>query len=236
MKISRSTSENSVFVVTPERLEEFCEEVSSFLPKIKITVDCADKLIRKFESFEEFAEFKNPKRSAIRELVVSARDEDFRSNFSLTLNSERGRNCRVWIDAEESTALKLNDSCVDFIDAMRPWYTWIVRADWYLVVFGGWLLLGVVGIAFLLINNGSQSIHSTSTALTAKVVVTGLGWGMLPMLVGTALNALRNRAFPSGTFAIGDGAKRHASSEVSRTVLIVSFAISIITGLAFSWF
>lgn len=234
MKISRSTIENSVFVVTPGHLEEFCKEVSSFLPKIKITADCADKLTRKFESFEEFSEFKNPKRSAIRELIITAHDEDLRSNFSLTLNSERRRNCRVWIDAEESTALKLNDLCIDFIDAMRPWYAWIVRADWYLVVFGGWLLYGAVSIGFFLIKNGNQPIHPTSTAQTAEAVITGLGWGMLPMLVGTVLNVLRNRAFPSGTFAVGDGAKRHGNNEVSRTALIVAFAISIITGLAFS--
>lgn len=236
MKISRSTSETSVFVVQLDGLERFCGEVSSLLPKLEITVDCADKLVRKFESFAEFSAFKNPKRSAIRELIVSAHDETYRSRFSLTLNSERARNCRLSIDAEESTALKLNDTCIDFIDAMRPWYSWIVRADWYLVVFGGWFLVLTGNVTIFLIKHGNQPIHLTSAGLTVGALATGFGWGMIPVLTGTVLNILRDRTFPRGAFAVGDGVGRYASSEVTRTVLIAASVISIITGLLVSWF
>lgn len=239
MKISRSTYETAVFVVQLDGLERFCGEVSSLLPKLQLTAECADKLVRTFECFEDFRAFKNPKRSAIQELTLRAHDEAYQGSFRLTLNSARTRNCLLLIDAEESTALKLNDACIDFVDAMRPWYSWIAKADWYLIVFGGWILVLTGSVIIFLFKYGNQPIHFASTGLTVRAfasqLVGGFSWGMLPALVGVALNMLRDRAFPRGAFALGDGAGRHASSEVIRTVLIAASVISIAAGLVVSW-
>jgi hypothetical protein len=207
-KISRATSEATVFVVELDGLERFCGEVSSLLPKLKLTAECADKLVRTFESFEDFRASKNPKRSAIQELTLHAHDEAYQGSFRLTLNSASTKNCLLLIDAEESTALKLNDACIDFVDAMRPWYSWVAKADWQFIVFGGWILVMIGSAAIFLFKYGNQPIHFPSTGLPARTLVSplmiGSFLGLLPIFVGIALNMLRDRAFPRG---VGGGVR-----------------------------
>ncbi len=235
MKISRLTSETSVFVAHADVLKRFCDDIQALLPKLKLTAACGDKLVRSFESFEEFKHFNNPKRSAIQELNITACDDSRENSLSLTLNTEKTRNCRLSIDADEVIAIKLNNLCVDFVESERPWYSWFARVDWYLIVFGGWLVAQLWGLAIFLVRHGNQQLQFSSTGLTAGVLVSGIGVAFLPVLVGVALNLLRNRIFPTGVFALGDGVGRHASDEVIRTVVVAAFAVSVAASLVVTW-
>ncbi|MES1978387.1 MAG: hypothetical protein V4451_10160 [Pseudomonadota bacterium] len=185
---------------------------------------------------DELEAFGNPRRSAIEELTLSARDESYKNRFSLTLNAEQRRNVRLSIDAEELVALRLNELCGDVLDAARPWYSWIARMDWYLLVIGGWMAAQLGSLAIFLIKHGGTPLAFSSAGLTVGGAVRSFAIGFLPMLVGIALNIARNRAFPAGSFAFGDGAARHSNAEVTRTVVIVAFAVSIVSSVVASWF
>jgi hypothetical protein len=235
MRITRSTSETTAFVLTLDAIRRLYAELTSVLGTVAVSASCSDKLNRTFESIEELEAFGNPRRAAIEELTLASRDESYKNRFSLTLNAERRRNVRVSIDAEEAVAIRLNDLCTDVLDATRPWYSWITRIDWYLFVIGGWMAAQMAGLAFFLIRNGNAPLTFSSDAFTAGEFARSFGIGILPILVGIALNIVRNKAFPAGSFAFGDGAARHSNAEVVRTVVIAAFAISVVSSVVVSW-
>ena len=237
MKLSRSTLETRAFVLNWTSLEQLHSSVSARLPKISISAKCSDQLDREFASLQELKDFGNPSRAAIQELKVTGRDSERDQRFSISLSNERRFNVRISLDANEEDAIPLNDLATDSVDSLRPWYSWVARADWYWLVLGGWLGTQLILVALKLALAGDKVIaFSNSVPTTARDVLKSVLIGFAPLAAGFALNSVRDRFFPVGTFAIGQGELRHTSAEVTRTVLIAGLAVSIVTSIALSWF
>lgn len=180
--------------------------------------------------------FGNPERAAITELRIVARDQKLTQRFSVSLSDDPRHNARITIDGDEATAIKLNDLYEDFLDSIRPWYSWVAKADRFLVVLGIWLLIMFSGVAITLIKATKVSFGWPNDGIGAKYFLKGFLVGLIPVFIGAAMNGLRSGFFPTGTFALGDGENRHGRSEVIRTVLIASFAVSIVSSLVMAWF
>ena len=237
MKLSRSTTETRAFVLTWASLEKLHSSIAERLPQVYISARCSDQLDRVFESLQELTDFGNPSRAAIQELRITGRDSKRDQRFSISLSNERRINVRISLDANEEDAIPLNDLATDTVDSLRPWYSWVARADWYWLVLGGWLGTQLALATLKLALAGDKVItFSIGTPTTAKEVLKGVLIGLAPFAAGFALNSVRNKFFPVGTFAIGQGELRHTSAEVTRTVLIAGLAVSIVTSIALSWF
>lgn len=237
MKLSRSTFETQVFVLNWASLEKLYSSIAARLPKTRISAKCADRLDREFSSLEELKAFDNPARAAIVELQIIGRDVERDQRFSISLSSERRSNIRVSLDANEEDGLALNALATDAVDSLRPWYSWIARADWYWLVLGGWLAAQLVLLALKLALAGDTVVSFYgSTPITAHQLLRSILIGFAPLAAGFLLNSVRDRFFPAGVFAIGQGELRHTSTEVTRTVLIAGLAVSIATSIALSWF
>jgi hypothetical protein len=144
------------------------------------------------------------------------------------------------LDADETVAIQLNDFCEDFLSSIRPWYSWIAKADWLLLVFGFWFVIMTVKATTLLLKLKSVPLElpkiSIPTISLVESLVGGFFAGMLPLLILILIERVRRKYFPTGTFAFGDGENRHASTEVIRTVLIVAFGVSVVSSVMVAWF
>lgn len=236
MKLSRSTLETRAFVLNSQSLEQLISSVAARLPRVSIAAKCSDQLDREFTSLQELKEFGNPSRAAIQELKITARDPERDQRFSISLSNERRFNIRISLDANEEDALALNDLATDTVDSLRPWYSWVARADWYWLVLGGWLGTQLALVALKLTLAGDKVVtFSTSGPMTAREILKSVFIGFAPLAAGILLNSVRDRFFPIGTFAIDQGELRHTSAEATRTVLIAGLAVSIVTSVALSW-
>ncbi len=236
MQISRSDRETAVFVLKWTDIEKLLGSVAQYLPKISISASCTDRLDRAFADIEELKKFSNSQRAAIAELKIIARDDKRTQRFSIALSNDERHNVRISLDADESIAIHVNDLYQDFLDSVRPWYSWIARADWYLLVLGIWLFVQFGGLAIALFKATSISFEWPKDGLPGAVLLKSFLIGLLPLFVGAAMNRVRNKVFPTGTFAFGDGENRHNRNEVIRTVLIAAFAVSVVSSLVVSWF
>lgn len=236
MHISRSDRESSVFVLKWADIERLLGAIANFLPETAISASCNDRLDRAFAGIDELKKFSNSQRAAIVELKIVARDATFSNRFSFTLNTDVRNNVRISLEADEDIALKVNDFYQDYLDSVRPWYSWIARADWYLVVLGIWMFVQFGAVAIVMLQKSSISFAWPKDGIPGNVIVKGFFIGMAPLFVGIAMNLVRNKFFPTGTFAFGDGENRHNRNEVFRTVLIVAFAVSVLSSVVVSWF
>lgn len=236
MQISRSDRETAVFVLKWADIEKLLGAVAQHLPAISISASCTDRLDRTFADMEELKKFSNSQRAAISELKVVAWDEKRSQRFSIALSNDERHNIRVSLDADESTAIYVNDLYQDFLDSVRPWYSWIARADWYLVVIGIWLFVQFGGLAIAMFKATSISFEWPKDGVPGKIILKSFLIGLLPLFIGAAMNRVRGKFFSTGTFAFGDGENRHNRNEVIRTVLIAAFAVSVVSSLVVSWF
>ena len=237
MKLSRSTLETRAFLLNWSSLQRIYSSVATRLSNVSIVAKCSDRLDREFASLDELKEFDNPSRAAIQELRITGRDHKHDQRFSISLSNERRSNVRISLDADEENAIPLNELAADTIDSLRPWYSWIARVDWYWLVIGGWMATQFALIALKLLLAGDKVLtFSSNTQMTARDFLKEGLITLAPLAAGIALNFVRDKFFPMGTFAIGQGELRHSSTEVIRTVLIAGFAVSIVTGVVLSWF
>ena len=236
MHISRSDRETSIFVLKWADIEKLLGSITEFLPEIAISASCSDRLDRAFADIDELKKFSNSQRAAIIELKIVARDAAHSHRFSLVLNTDERNNVRVSLDADEAIALKVNDLYQDYLDSVRPWYSWIARADWYLVVFGIWMFVQFGALAIAMFKATSISFEWPKDGVPGKEIFKSFFIGMAPLFVGAVMNRVRNKFFPTGTFAFGDGENRHSRNEVIRTVLIAAFAVSVVSSVVVSWF
>jgi len=236
MQISRTDRETAVFVLRWADIEKLLNSVSQHLPVISISASCTDRLDRAFSNIEELKKFSNSQRTAISELRIVARDEKLSQRFSITLNIDERHNVRVSLDSSEITAIYINDLYQDFLDSVRPWYSWIARADWYLVVTGIWLISLFGTLAISMLKATEISFVWPKDDIAAKYFLKGILMGFIPLAIGIALNRVRSKFYPTGTFAFGDGENRYHRSEVIRTVLIAAFFVSIASSLIASSF
>lgn len=230
MKLNRSEFLTQAFVMTGKDLENLLQRVAKHLPIARIDAPCGDGLTRSFETPAEFLGYDNPEGREIRELKVRARDEGFNS-LSVSFSNNRSRNIFINLEAAETIATDLNETLNDHIRAMRPWFAWIARMDWYGAIVVSFFLIYTVVITVLIYQAGTINLGKLPNNVDVHRLFQGCAWGMLPAIFGILLNLVRNRAFPMGTFAVGHGERRHARLEIIRTLFVGGFFVSLIASL-----
>lgn len=234
MLVSRYSKDTSVFVIEWKDLERLVVEIRNHLPVLSISTSSEDGLLRTFEDFIDLKNFNNSKRSAIIRIGIIARDLERSQRFNLSMSSLGHNNVSLSIDCEEDIAYKLINLYDDTMDSVRPWYSWIARTDWSSIIFAI-MCAFILGFSLVLQIQGKlDSVRWSEFKIAFDFQ--SLLFGMIPMAAGIALNSIRTKFFPMGTFSIGDGVKRFKNLEVYRTVVIMGVVISVAASVFMSIF
>lgn len=236
MQVSRIDRESSVFLLKWEDVERLLELLSAQLPIITISASCADKLDRIFSGVTELKSFNNSKRAAITELKIVARSSDRNQRFSISFANEAKNNIRISLDSEEAIGVNVSNIYQDFLESIKPWYSFLAKVDWYYLVIFFFLLMQLLALAIALYEHFPKSFDWPKEGPPAGVSIKAFFMGFIPIFIGVLANKFKLKFFPMGVFAFGDGLNRYSRDETYRTVIIVSFLISCIASIVVAWF
>lgn len=224
MRVQSKFEVPQAFVVKIEDLTKLWQCFEKSIGPPAATAQCADGLVRHFESLSELTGFENAERTKINSLELSARSREYRERAEVALGGKFLATISVTMEGEEDTISKLMLEVKDILYGMRPWYSRIARLDMFYVWFPIFL---VVFLLLQIMAQGapqpqpipfSKALGVTGFVLVLIFVIGGIVWGSAK---------LRNRFFPLATFAIGQGLGRHQHQEQIRWVVIVGFLVGV---------
>jgi len=229
MRATRSDSYYGAFVLKEDDLKKLVEDFQALIGPVSFEIECADSVTRYPDSLRDLLAFDNPPRKAIRKLKIITHTDEPPNTARLRLSADREHNIQIALDASEEVATQLNDRIEDRIDSMRPWYSPLRRGSIGLtsiLLWFGALIVGnqkgwLVGKQQLL---SDPTKHQSDKAL---YVLAGMTLG-----IGLVAGQLRQKYFPAGVFAIGQGASEHGRNEVIRGI-IITFIVGLATGAVF---
>jgi len=237
MRVSRT--DRNTFAVNMKwvDVERLVAALSKHLPRLTITANCSDDLMRQFNDIDELKAYSNPNGARIRELSFAARSQDGSAHCDLIFGDRPRRNVRLSLEADNSIATELNDFISNFLDSVRPWYSRIAVADLLniflnIVIFYS---IGTLVVVFFYLQARGEKLSWPKEGLPADAWFEVVGKSFLtafaPLPISGALNVLKSRYFPTATFAFGDGERRDARDEFMRGVVIVGLLVSIVAGV-----
>jgi len=236
MNATRREFLDEVFVLDDEELRKLHESLLDFVPSLKITIKCADKLERKIRDIEQLLEFENSLSKEIQSLSLAGNTENHDRWVRIDFENKKGSSIYLSLEGPEDALVPLSSSLQDRFESIRPWYAFLAKRDYFNVIFA---LLGILILSLLLfvgfsLLTGRWHIENTNTNDPKATVLANLI--MLGILLGAGftvflLNRTQRVLFPIGVFAIGQGKKRYAKKEWVRTSVVVAFVISMAAGI-----
>lgn len=236
MRISRSSSLSSPFVVTEDDLTKICNSFAKFANKenvVELEMESTDNLTRKYSRIEELLEFENTPKNMIKSILIKIfvhEVDNYRIAY-LTLSDDKLSNVYISLEGPEKDVIKLNESIEDYLQGMKPWYSRVTNVDFFILLMGLLLLffLFILGASWfgLLSTSGSSSTNEQSDKADVILAIIFIS----PLLFGFLLNWLRSWIFPLSYFAIGQGKKRYNNSEMVRIIIVIGLVVSILGSL-----
>jgi hypothetical protein len=139
------------------------------------------------------------------------------------------------LSGEERHVIPLAYSLDDHLLSLRQWYSFLTRYSFigvFAVVYLAVFVLANLAVAsdFLfpsLLPGEASSDSETDPGLQAAF------WAVIVLVIGAILGLdwVRTKAFPIGTFAIGQGIARHKRLNYLRGIFLTGIALPILTGL-----
>lgn len=234
MQVSRSFRDASVFVLRWEDVDRLHCRFADEFPIITIKASCADGLTREFSDLGELKQFSNAKRVAIDTLQFECRDQVYKNRSSIYFEASAAKNVRFSVDANEVAGTSLNTFFMDFLDSIRPWYSKLAGFDFSIAVTVIALTSTMLLVLFAWLKGFLKSV--TVSAGSGERAFKSFAASVVIMVTAGLLNHFKGKFFPMGSFAFGDGLKRHDNFEVLRTVVIVGFIVSIAASIFYGFF
>ena len=228
MQAHWNISKNEAFVCEAEDLERLTKLLESHVGEVSWEITCADGIDRSGKDFTELLEFDNALDRRIQRLRLYARSNNAQCTVSVDLGGHFN-NVYAFIDGPIEFVEKLRPTLESQLSGLRAWYKRVARMDFVIVVC--LLLLSIfiasmLAVAVDLVDSSNES--SEPTARGRALVYTVIGGALV---IGWSLNKVRERLFPSVTFAISQGTRRHEYLEKVRWSVIVAFGVSLLAGL-----
>ncbi len=237
METSKSEDKSQAFVLTPEELQSL---YALFPQESHMTLElkCRDTITRKFASLEEFLRFENPPNKEITELLFSVGPNSYTKNVTLVLSNPRnwfGTSVSYYIKGDEEYVTKMVKEVEERLTAMKPWYAWIAKNSWIVLVFLSQLywMYSVVSnyqssytVKNLVSDIANASLPTVGFFVLASLVVLVVGTFVFNRII-----QLMQFIFPMGVFAVGRGKKRDDDKERWRMGVVVAGVVSLITSV-----
>jgi hypothetical protein len=232
MRTTRDEALTAPFVIAMEDLRTIDNLCNESFSSREFRAECSDSLVRHFTSLDDLSAYDNPRRARITKLTVSARSPDYRASLILSLGtSGNDNNIYFSLDAESQTAAHTNSLITDWLEGVRPWYSFLARSGVVrLLERLSALLFLIAGLMFAI--SRIQAPHQP-VDLNAILNLTAQGIVFVApcALAFVVIEIVRERVFPMGTFRIGQGDKRHKDLELWRTVVVLGFVVSLAAGI-----
>jgi hypothetical protein len=234
MKASFSKSGREALLVEAHDLEAIYAALSSLCADVSITLKCRDTIERKTDDIAELLGFENTQSREIRELWFHAHSSDWKSSAHLKLANSLIETYWLKIEGPEDQVSNVSDSLIEKIGGMKPWYAFLAKAS--LLGIGASITAFLVSTVFILskiMPHSGTSEPSSPETWQQNALVLALTFSLLlgPPILGFILDRLKAKIFPMVTFAFGQGAKRHHTRELIRTVVVLGFFVSLVAGL-----
>jgi len=230
MNASRHNRVTQPFVLTPTELTKLCENLENLALNVEFEAKCKDNIKRKFPSLNELLKFENPPKRDILKLSLWGRSKERDLRVWLEFDKDTSSNVLISIDGSEEETIVINDLIEELLSAVKPWYGFLTKTDYTLMLLTGVLVLflGVALAIALGIIGGTDKPSSPETVRSSIVgQLIAIAFVIAPLVFGYFLNRIRANVFPMGVFAIGQGAKRHTDKELFRTLVVVGFFVSL---------
>ncbi len=220
MKVKKEEELDRAFILTPTDLHKICryfDKEHNFIFK----AGCADKTVRDFTSIDELIKFDNVPKKEIESLGINVYSKDYKKTMFIHFSKTTYKNILVKIEGEDEDVSKFREFLEERFYEMKPWYGFICIPK-YRVFIVDMLLLLIFSIPFNLFLN-----HLLPHSFTNSAAI-GLFFGVIFMWIWANI---KRTMFPTGVFAIGQGIKRNEDKDKVRTTIVISFLVSLITGI-----
>jgi hypothetical protein len=224
---SKTRSLDIAFVVTPDLLKRLAVILGEISGALEYTAKFSDGTSVHYDKIEDIIGQPNSDERAIVSLIAGPADGDAKSVY-VNLKKNDSPSLEYTINGAQRDVIYFADQLDDWVSATRQWYSPFVSSTFSLA---GLVLLGVV--IFLPIY-AWEHISRLSGAL-------GKGgsyqWIAVPSMVAMwVAEYFVFQLFPRGTFAIGQGERRHQFFIYIRRTVIVGSLLSILIRLLWTWF
>lgn len=234
MKISRTSSFKSVFVLTDKEIIKLFHLISNFSGQPKIEIYCKDNLTREYDNIEQVLAYENMKGKEITSIKLSSYGKDDLSGRKvyLTFDNSEFSNVYIKIEGPERETTELNEKFGERFESIRPWYSFLSKVDFTYLFIGLYLFLVAIIILMVLLGN-IKLVDSERSDLSKSI---GYLIGLVPFIVGVLFNKVKSKVFPSSSFAINQGLKRYNNLENFRFIILGGFLVSIVASFFLALF
>jgi hypothetical protein len=209
-------------VIPPTELEKLYEFLKSFIDNIIIFAFSIEGSMREFSSLQELLQYENTPKRELRSIIFNARSNDYKTKIAINF-SKYPNNVSVEFTGEEAMADALREYLEERLSAMKPWYAFLAKGN----MLGSLIPIILQTILFIVLILPFRRFFDPN-----QFILTPFRFVVVVFVISSVfhffLNRMRNKYFPVSVFLIGQGMMRHRNNEKIRTVIIVSFFVSII--------
>ena len=236
MDVHYSEQLSYAFVVGPADLKKLVELLQKHVGKVAISADCIDEIERNFNTVKDLIAYENPKSKRIRRLHLRARSGDDSKSATIVFREPFWPFEGVSIDmtGREDIVSELKEKVLDILSGMRPWYSWIARADLGTILCIGWFTLFFIYQISIWFEWIPVSDSPASASIKAKATAIGTLFLLVVLLGLWGFHRLRGALFPKLVFTIGQQESRFRLLEKIRWGVVITFGVSLIASLAAS--
>ena len=201
--------------------------------EVEISASCEDDITRLFDSVKELEAYENPKGRRIVSIDFTAASECYKKRASISFTeSKYYSSISIRATAREDAIIRLRNSFLEIVEHCRPWYSFLHRIDFWVVMLAVSFVVAVTSMILLVFLAGSVSLpRDFKLAGLLKPILGGFVLG--GTLIGSThlLTLTRDRLFPRAMFLVGYEIERHSLLEKWRWSGVIALGVSLVAGI-----
>jgi len=235
MKVSRQVFLQKSFIFKPVDAQKLYSSFKELVGQPRFRIECSDGLDRELGDLDSLLDFENALSKQVESVIITAASESREQRATLKLTTRSQSTVFISLEGSEDVISKLNEAIEDRIEGMNPWYALVTRINFInialAVLVGAYLIMLTAG-ALGLLGGQASSPSKTDSRTEAYANLLIIGTVALAFAGAWGLNRVRDRLFPTGTFAVGQGEERHKRQEMWRWAVVIGFLVSLVAGVA----
>jgi hypothetical protein len=219
---SKTRTLNIAFVVTPDLLKRLAVILGETSDSLEYTVKFSDGTSVRYDRIEDVIEQPNSDKRSIVSLIAGTANEAVKSAY-VNLKKDDYPSLEYTINGAQRDVIYFADQLDDWVAAMRQWYSPFISNPSSTDFSGASMLLFLAVLALPL-----YAWEYISRLYSPLGKGHPYSWVAIPALIimGTAEYWIL-KLFPRGTFAIGQGERRHQFFIYTRRTVLVGCILSV---------
>lgn len=201
---------------------------------IEISALCKDDIVRKFEDFDELAEYKNDPEGELCSLKFTMKDSN-ENRISAKITNEpnildRSETAYYSVEGADDICIQIQSNIRKDMKSYKPWYSLIALLTFNEIIFAFfglsdfYFFLRIIGV--IEFDSMTQPIISFNMLLYIIATIIPITWILIRLG-----NYFKKFVFPPVTFSIGHGKIRNENREWIRRSVVATAIFSILAGI-----